>query len=640
MRALQRQLRTPLGIVTAVMVGILVLLAVLGPILWTTWSEETDFSALQGGMSAAHWFGTDGLGRDIMARTLVATRLSLELAVVTTAFGVIAGVTLGSLPLVLGRRAGRFVAEVINLGVAFPGLLLALFFSMIFGVGAWGAVLALMVAWTPTFARLTYTTAGRVAGADFVSAARMLGQRRHRLILRHILPNIAEPLLVNATFAVGLNLLNFAALSFLGFGVQPPSFDWGRLLNEGLKRIYVNPGAALFPGVAIAFAGIAFALAGEVASQLAAGAPGRTRRRTRAVDANDEQPDAVDAAAGVAPVLRVRNLTVTFPAADGPVRPVRGVTFDLRPGEIVGMVGESGSGKSMTASAVGCLVPYPGSVTADSLELAGSDVLAAPDKVRHRVLGSSLATVFQDPMSALNPAIRVGRQLAEVSEVHQHLDRREAMVRAVQRLAMVRIPSARRRARQYPDEFSGGMRQRAVIGMGLMAEPSVIIADEPTTALDVTVQREVLALLRRVRDERQVAVLLISHDIGVIATLASRVLVMYAGRIVEDLPVAGLRQRARHPYTRALLASVPDMQTDRDAPLATIAGRPPEPGDIGAGCSFAPRCPFADEQCGTRPPLVADATGSRLACWHPQTGPVSADSAGAVVDESLREVQA
>jgi peptide/nickel transport system permease protein len=267
------------------------------------------------------------------------------------------------------------------------------------------------------------------------------------------------------------------------------------------------------------------------------------------------------------------------------------------------------------------LVPYPGRVHADALELRGEDLLTISATKRDHLLGTSLATVFQDPMSALNPALRVGRQLAEVAEVHQRADRKTAMARAVDRLEAVRIPSPRRRARQYPNEFSGGMRQRAVIGMGLMAEPVLIVADEPTTALDVTVQREVLNLLREVRDDRDAAVLFISHDVAVIAEIASRVLVMYAGRIVEDLPVSALLADAAHPYTQALVSSVPDMSTDRQRPLATISGRPPEPSAVGAGCSFAPRCPFADETCrADRPPLVSRPDGHRIACWHPQPG--------------------
>ncbi|MBO0815699.1 MAG: ABC transporter ATP-binding protein, partial [Actinobacteria bacterium] len=322
---------------------------------------------------------------------------------------------------------------------------------------------------------------------------------------------------------------------------------------------------------------------------------------------------------GAAPALRVEELTVEFPGPAGPVAPVAGVSLELAAGEIVGMVGESGSGKSLTAAGIAGLVPHPGTAYAQRIELAGQEVQALPPARRKALLGTGLAMVFQDPMSALNPALRVGRQLAEVAEVHQGAGRRAAGERAVDRLRAVRIAAPARRARMFPQQFSGGMRQRAIIGMGLMGEPSVILADEPTTGLDVTVQRQVLALLRQVCADRGMAILLISHDISVVAGLASRVLVMYGGRIVEDLP-AGSLLTAAHPYTRALVRSVPDMQTDPHQPLATIPGRPPEPATMPPGCAFAPRCPLADDRCTAERPPLEQAAASLVACWHPQTG--------------------
>jgi peptide/nickel transport system permease protein len=612
-------LRSPLAGTAAVLLVGLVLVAVLAPMLMHTSANRIDVAATHQGMSAEHPFGTDRLGRDILARTLVATRLSLWLAIVTSALGAACGVVVGTLPVVVGRQLGRLIVSTINLLVAFPGLLLALFLAMIFGVGARGAVLALAVAMAPGFARLTHTTASRISRADFVAAARMLGVPRRRLISRHILPNIAEPLIVNTTTAIGSALMAFSALSYLGFGVQSPSYDWGRMLFDGLSDIYTNPAAALLPSVAIVIAGITFVMAGEVATQVIAGAEShRATKRRSAVGSNVMRPDATDSPDS-RPVLCVENLCVTFPGRHGEVKVVDGVSFSLEPGEMVGVVGESGSGKSLTGAAIGCLVPYPGKVHADALELLGEDLQTMPVARRDRLLGTSLATVFQDPMSALNPALRVGRQLAEVAEVHQGAEHRSAMRRAVARLDAVKIPAAERRARQYPSEFSGGMRQRAVIGMGLMVDPVLIIADEPTTALDVTVQGEVLDLLRQVRDDRGTAVLFISHDIAVIAELASRVLVMYAGRIVEDLPVGDLVDRAAHPYTRALVASVPDLDTDRTQPLSSISGRPPDPREVGQGCAFAERCPLADDTClTTRPPLATAPGGRRVACWHPQ----------------------
>jgi oligopeptide/dipeptide ABC transporter ATP-binding protein len=227
--------------------------------------------------------------------------------------------------------------------------------------------------------------------------------------------------------------------------------------------------------------------------------------------------------------------------------------------------------------------------------------------------------VFQDPMTSFNPTKRIGTQLAEGAREHQGLTRRSAMARAIDRLHAVRIPEAERRARQYPHEFSGGMRQRAMIGMGLMGTPALIVADEPTTALDVTVQRQVLQLLEQIRTENEVAILLISHDITVVAQVCDRVLVMYAGRIVEDLPASELTTGARHPYTRALLAAVPDLDTPLDEPLAVIPGRPVDPAHFPAGCAFAARCEFAEARCRDEDPvLVSHGETHQVACWNPQ----------------------
>ncbi|MFS8097212.1 dipeptide/oligopeptide/nickel ABC transporter permease/ATP-binding protein [Lentzea alba] len=609
-----RALRTPVGAASAFLLCVLVALAVFAPLLWGDRADAIDTNALQQGPSEGHLLGTDSLGRDIFYRVLVATRLTLGLALLATFVGVTAGLLLGSLPAVLPRWAARIVTSAVNIAVAFPGLLLALFFAVIFGTGTMGAVLAIAFAITPSFARLTQTLTASVSGRDFIAAARVCGVGRFRLLTRHVLPNIAEPLVINATLAAGSALTAFAGLSFLGIGVQAPSYDWGRLLGEGLNRIYVTPAPALGPAIAVVLAGLAFNLFGEAAAS-AAGHRQQTRPR-----AKPSCQSTVDDSEGG--LLSVRNLRVAFPGAAGWITPVRGVSFDVHNGEMVGVVGESGSGKSLTALAVSRLVEHPGVVTADRLDFAGKPV----SRTSQRELGTSLAMVFQDPMTSFNPTRRIGRQLAEVSEVHQGMSRKAALQRAVERLRAVRIPFPERRVRQYPHEFSGGMRQRAMIAMGLMGEPRLVIADEPTTALDVTVQREVLRLLARVRAERSAAVLLISHDITVVAQTCDRVLVMYAGRIVEEVPTDELFTAARHPYTTALLAAVPDLDTDREAPLAVIPGRPPEPGEIGAGCPFAPRCPLADDRCRVEEPaLVEVADRHQVACWR-ETAAVGASA--------------
>jgi peptide/nickel transport system permease protein len=611
-------LRSPLGISAAVLLALVLGLALVAPLIWSDRAEAVHPADILLGASAAHPAGTDLLGRDVFARVLVATRLSLSLALLATALGVAAGLLLGTAPALLGRRAGRWITTLINIAVAFPSLLLALFFAVIFGVGAKGAVLAIGFATAPGFARLTQTLAATVAGRDFIAAARVAGVGRIRILLRHVLPNIAEPLVVTATMAAGSALLAFAGLSFLGLGVQAPGYDWGRLLGEGLAQIYIRPAGALAAGIAVVLAAMAFNLTGETVAR----AIGLRSAHSGPRPAPDPTPAPIEPELAEQPLLAVENLRVGFPAAGGEVTPVRGVSLSLRRGEAVGIVGESGSGKSLTALAIAQLVERPGRVRADRLEFLGADLREGAGRAHRRLLGTSLAMVFQDPMTSLNPVQRVGRQLAEVVREHQRTDRRAAWRRAVDRLAAVRIADPDRRARQLPHEFSGGMRQRAMIGMGVMANPALIIADEPTTALDVTVQRQVLQLLAAIRADEHVGLLFISHDVTVVGQVCDRVLVMYAGRVVEDLPVGALLRDARHPYTRALVAAVPDMDTDRDAPLAVIPGRPPDPHTLPAGCPFAPRCPLATDKCRQEdPPLAPYAAGRRVACWHADLTP-------------------
>jgi peptide/nickel transport system permease protein len=620
-------LRTPVGACASLGLLAVLVLAVVAPMLWSRRATRTDVGAMLQGPSARHWAGTDNLGRDIFFRVLVATRLSIELALLATVITVVAGLVLGTAGVLLGRRASRLMSAVVNIAVAFPGILLALFFAVVFGVGAKGAVLAIGFAGAPTFARLAQTLVAGIEQRDYVAAARIAGVGRLRVLLRHVLPNIAEPLIVNAAIGAGGTLLAFAGLSFLGIGVQPPAYDWGQLLGAGLTGIYEQPVAALAPGIAVIVAGLAFNLFGEALAKgigltATLGRVPLVRVRNRPAATTPVMDDG-------APVLDVADIVVTLPGHGGPISPVRGVGFRIERGEAVGVVGESGSGKSLTALAVTRLIEEPGQVTAGRLRFLGTDLLSGTARAHRHLLGTGLAMVFQDPMTSLNPTQRIGRQLAEVGQRHDGLSRHAALARAVDRLKAVRVPAAHRRARQYPHEFSGGMRQRAMIGMGLMGRPALIVADEPTTALDVTVQRQVLDLLRSIRRDDTVALLLISHDVAVVRQVCDRVLVMYAGRIVEDLPAAQLGRSARHPYTRALVAAVPDMRTDLDRPMAVIPGRAPDPAQFPPGCAFAPRCPLATDRCrAEEPPLETDATGRRVACWHADEPAISAAGRG------------
>jgi peptide/nickel transport system permease protein len=603
-------LRTPVGIAASVGLVVIILLAVFAPVLWSDDAAKLDLLHASQGASRAHPLGTDALGRDILYRLLVATRLTVSLAVLAAGLGALIGIPLGAVPALVGGRIGRLVSGFINLTVAFPALLVAIFVAAIVGVGARGAVIGIAVAVAPYFARLSQTLAASVAGSEYVSSARLLGAGHVRVLRKHILPNVAEPLLITMTLAAGDALISLAGLSFLGLGVQPPQYDWGRMLNEGLDRIYVTPIVVLGPAVAITLGALTFTLFGEVLAKGAAGGGVRRWKRSEL-----RMPVLVEHPPKPADVLALEDLTIAFP---GGATPVRSVSLEIAPGEIVGIVGESGSGKTLTAMAIADLLPAGAHMTAGSFSLFGKDPRRLNDAQRRKLLGRSLAVVYQDPMSALNPALRVGRQLSEVAEVHDGLGKGAATQRATDRLRDVRIGNAEARVRQYPHEFSGGMRQRAVIAMGLMTEPKLIIADEPTTALDVTVQQQILRLLKEVSQSSGSAALLISHDVAVVSQLCKRVLVMYAGRIVEELDVATLVAGPAHPYTAALVASVPTMSSDRARPLASIPGRAPTPFDDAPGCPFADRCPRVSDRCRVEmPPLEARSETHRAACWHP-----------------------
>ncbi|MFJ8085272.1 dipeptide/oligopeptide/nickel ABC transporter permease/ATP-binding protein [Streptomyces sp. NPDC096205] len=604
---MRRLLRNPTGLLGTGLIAVMIVLALIGPPIWGEAAARIDPAQINQGASGAHLLGTDALGRDLLARTLVATRLTLGLAFLATLIGTVGGVLLGALPSLLPRRAGQMVVAAVDILVAFPALLLAMFTAVVTGLGAQGAVLGIGVALAPTFARLTHTLTASIAGADYIAAARMLQVPRRRILTRHILPNIAEPLILNTAQAMGAALLGLSAMSFLGMGVQAPSYDWGRLLNEAFGHVYVTSSVVVAPATAVALAGLGFMLLGDTFAKAAS---------TSGDPVGEPVDPAVIRAQGRPvrdAVLEVRDLTVSFP---GGITPVRQVSLTVHPGEIVGLVGESGSGKSMTAAAIGQIVPYPGLAGSARTRLCGVDLDDLSDAERRKMLGSSLAMVFQDPTSSLNPALRVGGQLAEVATLHDGATKTQARARAVERLRRVRIKEPAKVVRQFPHELSGGMRQRAVIAMGLMGTPRLIIADEPTTALDVTVQREVIKVLREVVDDTQAGALFISHDIAVVSELCDRIAVMYAGRIVEELAADALHT-ARHPYTRALIGSLPDMDTDRSRPLTTIPGRQPSPADVGTGCAFTDRCPLATDRCRTtRPELATTVNGHAVACWE------------------------
>ena len=323
----------------------------------------------------------------------------------------------------------------------------------------------------------------------------------------------------------------------------------------------------------------------------------------------------------MADVLKIENLHVSFDTYAGEVHAVRGVSLHVGEGEVLAVVGESGCGKSVTAQTIMKLNPMPPArIKEGSIDLCGEDIVAANEKKMQDIRGRLVSMIFQDPMTCLNPTMKVGKQLTEAICQHRKLSKDEAKKEAVRLLEMVQIPNAAERAEQYPHEFSGGMRQRAMIAMAMSCEPKLLIADEPTTALDVTIQAQIMQLMAKVREETGTAIILITHDLGVVANLADRVAVMYAGKIVETGTAEDIFYRPKHPYTQALLKSLPTVETSREEKLVSIAGTPPDLFMPPKGCEFASRCEHCMKVCKKHvPPTYEVGAGHKAVCWrlHP-----------------------
>lgn len=316
------------------------------------------------------------------------------------------------------------------------------------------------------------------------------------------------------------------------------------------------------------------------------------------------------------PVLDVRGLCVQVAGRESPRPIVRDVSFTVRPGEVLGAVGESGSGKSLSALAVLGLLPDNAAVTAGEIRFDGTDLRTLRDRDARALRGARLAMIYQDPTTSLNPIMRIGPQVAEGLRAHG-VDREEAKRRTLRALDQVGLPRPERIARSYPHQLSGGMQQRAMIAAALVHQPSLLVADEPTTALDVTIQQQIIALVDELRRETGLAVLWITHDLGVLARIADRVAVMYAGRLVEEGRTVAVFDDPQHPYTAALLASIPVPQGDDRPPLRQIGGRPPDFAALPSGCAFHPRCPQARDKCTVDAPPLTERTTGRAACWVP-----------------------
>ncbi|WP_299951597.1 ATP-binding cassette domain-containing protein [uncultured Modestobacter sp.] len=572
------------------LLGLLVLAVLVGPLL-SPWSPTaTDLTAVRAGPSAAHWLGTDHLGRDELTRLLVAGRTSLGIVALTVAIALPLGLALGLLAGWRGGWVDSLVLRASDVVVAVPALLVGVVLAGVLGGGAGGLVLALAAGGWASYARLVRMEVLLRRRAPVVQALTLLGARPGRVLGRHLLPAVAGPVLVLAGTDVAGLVLAVSTLSFLGLGVRPPTPEWGSMIVEARPYLATDPRLFLLPMLVLALLVLLVlvlarhAQAWTTHGRPAARAPGHRARPDPAGRASDA-------------LLSVRGLTVELAGPDGRRRVVDGVDLDVGRGEVVALVGASGSGKSLNAAALlGLLPEAAGAVAGGSVRLAGQELVGCAERDLRRVRGARVALVPQDVGTALDPLRRIGPQVAEAARLHRGLDRRAATALARELLVWAGLSDVDRVLRARPAELSGGMRQRVLVAAALAGGPELLVADEPTSALDAGTAAQVLALLARARDERGTAVLLISHDLGLVAAHADTVTVLDGGQVVECGPVARVLEAPTHPVTRAL--------RDAAAP-ATVAAHAPAGAPLLRARDVGVRYPAGRWRRSVGPPALA-----------------------------------
>ncbi|MPQ96585.1 ATP-binding cassette domain-containing protein [Modestobacter sp. I12A-02628] len=590
---LRRLVRNPTGVVALVWLVLIVLAAVLAPLLAPhdpATASARDVLAPPGG---AYPLGADSSGRDILSRLLFASRVSLTGAATTVVVAAALGISAGLIAGYHGRRFESVASWVASLIMSLNAVVVLLAVRSVLGPSMVGAMAVFGVLIAPAFYRVVAAAVSGVRHELYVDAARVAGLSDSRIIARHVLTVVRAPAIILAAGIAGIAIAISAGLDFLGLG-DPGRPSWGGMLNAAFGVIYRAPLQLLWPSAAIGLTCIALVLLGNALrdelERSAGPAPRRRRGRTAAAVTVATEPvvvheEPVGARGG--DLLRIQSLSVGYDQPDGSVTTVvRDVSFTVRRGEVHGLIGESGSGKTQTAWSILRLLPPGGRIVGGTIEFEDADLASASNRQMTALRGAKIAYVPQEPMSNLDPAFTIGHQLTEPLRLTLGIGAAEARERALALLTRVGIPDPPRTYAAYPHQISGGMAQRVLIAGAVSCNPDLLIADEPTTALDVTVQAEVLDLLRDLRAEFDMGVLLVTHDLGVVADLCDRVSVMRAGRIVETGPTRSLFADPRHEYTRALFDAVledgpargplidTDPTTTADTATATQGARP------------------------------------------------------------------
>ena len=566
-----------------------------------------------------HILGTDHLGRDLLSRLLWGTQLSLAVGFAAAFIAATFGSILGAIAGFYGQKTDNIIMRFIDMLMAFPYILLALAIVAALGPGLFNALIAVALVNIPFFARNIRGVTVTLANKEFIEAARLSGMSNLRILIVEIFPNLLPMIVIAMSTTVGWMILETAGLSFLGLGSQPPQADLGSMLGEARSALITNPHTSFVPGIMIFCIVIGINLFGDgvrdaLDPRLKKGSLIRPLPQT-IYEGVDTQPTPTTK------LLSVQNLSTQFHVNQDIYQSSNDVSFEIQEGECLGLIGESGSGKSVTALSVTSLVASPpGVIKKGSVNYKNQNLLALPYEVLRSIRGNKISYIFQDPLTTLHPLHTIGDQLLEALQAHDSkLSISESISKSKDLLKSVQIPNPDNVWDVYPHQLSGGMRQRVCIAMALINNPELIIADEPTTALDVTVQAQILNILNSLRKERKLSILFISHDFGVISQLCDRVIVMYAGSIVEEGPVKNIMQQAAHPYTSELIKCVPQLGNKEHA-LHSIPGNPPSLNQLPEGCAFANRCQYKQDQCLKGSVPVSSKDNRSYKCFYPVGG--------------------
>jgi peptide/nickel transport system permease protein len=557
----RKLLGNPLGLVSIIILGILIIVAVIAPWILPYDPNHGELQLVNTTPSAAHLMGTDGSGRDILSRLIAGTQSTLFAALIGTVVAIVAGVTFGLIAGYYGRWLDAIGSWISNILMAIPAIIALLALYSAVGSSTEAAMVLFGFLVSPSLFRLVRNLVIGVKNELYVDAARVSGLSDLRIITKHVFFAIRAPIIIQAAFIAGATIGIQAGLDFLGLG-DANQASWGGMLQEAFANLFIAPVQLVWPGVTLALAVSSLVLFGNaLRDELEGARRERHKRRTvtsavaKVAERRDGDADQIDLRKSL---LAVRGLKIAYPT--GPkgslVDVVNGIDLEVHEGEVVGLVGESGSGKTQTAFAILGLLPQEAVVTGGAIKLGGLDLLSLPPKEMSRIRGRLVAYIPQEPMSNLDPSFRIGKQLMYGVKAVTGVSSKEAKTRVLEMLARVGLPDPVRTFSAYPHQVSGGMAQRVLIAGAVACEPQLLIADEPTTALDVTVQAEILELLRDLQVERRMGILLVTHNFGVVADLCDRVAVMQKGEIVEQESAEAIFANPQHPYTKTLLNAI------------------------------------------------------------------------------------